>query len=223
MAPHELMTAVAPEKGQLTTDPNTGDRSMEPTGPPPTGAEATPAPPPPAAAQHGWLWRVISPLLLAAASVIVLGLLALTVGPKIFPYQALVVRSGSMSPTIPTGSVVFYHQVPASKVKVGQIIVFARPGQAGERVTHRVYKISADTNGRYFETKGDANGAPDDWRIPAVGTGWVAGFHVPVAGYVLADLQSTTARLLLLLIPALGLGLITLTEIWRDRGKGVKT
>jgi hypothetical protein len=76
--------------------------------------------------------------------------------------------------------------------------------------------------GRYFETKGDANGAPDDWRIPAVGMGWVASFHVPVVGYVLADLQSTTARLLLLLIPALGLGLITLTEIWRDRGKGVK-
>jgi hypothetical protein len=42
---------------------------------------------------------------------------------------------------------------------------------------------------------------------------------VPQLGYVLADLQSTTARLLLLLIPALALGGITLFEIWRDRGK----
>jgi signal peptidase len=200
------------------TDENTGDMSMEPT-----PQELTPEPPATSAApQHGWVWRVVSPLVLAVAGVIVIGLLALTVGPKVLPYQALVVRSGSMAPTIPTGSVVFYHKLAADKVKVGQIIVFDRPGQAGERVTHRVYKISTGPTGRFFETKGDANGAPDDWRIPAVGTGWVAGFHVPVAGYVLADLQSTTARLLLLLIPALGLGLITLTEIWRDRGKGVK-
>ena len=50
--------------------------------------------------------------------------------------------------------------------------------------------------------------------------GYVRLGHIPVIGYVLADLQSTTARLLLLLIPALLLGLITLYEIWRDRRRG---
>jgi len=196
---------------------------MEPTGQIP-GSEAPSAAVAAASQpQHGWIWRVVSPLILAFAAVVVIGLLALTIGPRIFPYEALVVRSGSMAPTIPTGSVVFYTQEPAANVKVGQIIVFDRPGQANERVTHRVYKIVNGPTGRYFQTKGDANGAPDAWQIPAVGTGWVAGFHVPVVGYALADLQSTTARLLLLLIPALGLGVITLTEIWRDRGKGVKT
>jgi signal peptidase I len=191
---------------------------------PQTGPEIPPGARTPAAPTraHSLLWRTVSPLILVFAGVVVLGLLALTIGPRLLPYQALVVRSGSMSPTIPTGSVVFYHRVAASNVKVGQVIVFDRPGQTGERVTHRVYKVVNGPTGRYFETKGDANGAPDDWRIPAVGMGWVASFHVPVVGYVLADLQSTTARLLLLLIPALGLGLITLTEIWRDRGKGVK-
>jgi signal peptidase I len=218
VAHHEL-TAALPDKGQSVIDENTGGMSTEPPasqeGSPGTPAQSSPG-------RHGWVWRVIAPLLLAVVGVIVIGLLALTVGPKLFPYQALVVRSGSMAPTIPTGSVVFYRKVAADKVTVGQIIVFDRPGQTGERVTHRVYKISNGPTGRYFETKGDANGSPDGWRIPAVGTGWVAGFHVPVAGYVLADLQSTTARLLLLLIPALGLGLITLAEIWRDRGKGAK-
>jgi len=164
--------------------------------------------------------KVLSPIVLAVVGVIVLGLLAITVGPRFLPYQALVVRSGSMSPTIPTGSVVFYHRVSADQVKVGQVIVFNRPGDASERVTHRVFKISNGPTGRYFVTKGDANGAPDDWQVPAVGKGWVASFHVPVVGYVLADLQSTTARLLLLLIPALLLGLITIYEIWRDRRRG---
>jgi signal peptidase I len=161
--------------------------------------------------------RALAPLGAAVVGVLVLGLLAITVGPRFLPYQALVVRSGSMSPTIPTGSVVFYHKVPADQVKVGQVIVFSEPGVANRLVTHRVYEIKSGTTGRYFVTKGDANGSPDDWRIPVVGTGWVAGLHVPVVGYVLAYLQSPLARLLLLLIPALALGAITLYEIWRDR------
>ena len=164
--------------------------------------------------------RIASWLLVVAATIVALCLLAVSVGPRFFPYQALVVRSGSMSPTIPTGSIVFYKKKQAADVEVGDIIVFAKPGQSNEKVTHRVFRISNSPTGRYFTTKGDANGAPDDWRIPAVGTGWVAAFHVPVAGYALVDLQSTEARLLLLLIPAVLLGLITLYEIWRDRERG---
>jgi len=161
--------------------------------------------------------RIASWLLVLAATAIALGLVAISIGPRFLPYQALVVRSGSMSPTIPTGSVVFYKKVTAAKVKVGDVIVFDKPGQQNEKVTHRVFKISNAPTGRYFTTKGDANGAPDDWRVPAVGTGWVERFHVPTLGYILADLQSTTARLLLLVIPAILLGMITLYEIWRER------
>jgi signal peptidase I len=157
---------------------------------------------------------------MAAATVVVLALVATTVGPRLLPYQALVVRSGSMSPTIPTGSIVFYRQRDASKVKVGDVIVFAKPGQPNEKVTHRVYQIGSSPTGRYFVTKGDANAAPDDWRVPALGTGWIAAFHVPAAGYALADLQSQLGRLLLLLIPAILLGAITLWELWRERHGG---
>jgi len=209
------------DRGQTTGDMNIMEISMDPTTPTDEAAAA-------AATLAGRAWprlviKMLSPLILAAVAVIVFGLLAITVGPRFLPYQALVVRSGSMAPTIPTGSVVFYHKVSAPQVKVGQVIVFARPGQPSERVTHRVFKIATGQAGPYFVTKGDANGVPDDWRVPAVGTGWVASFHVPVVGYILYDLQSTTARLLLLLIPALLLGAITLYEIWRDRGRGERT
>jgi signal peptidase I len=171
----------------------------------------------PPTSRLGLAGRIASWVIVVAASIVALGLLAVSVGPRFLPYQALVVRSGSMSPTIPTGSIVFYRKVTSAKVKVGDIIVFDKPGQQNEKVTHRVFKISNGPTGRFFTTKGDANGAPDDWQVPAVGTGWVASFHVPGIGYALADLQSTTARLLLLLIPALLLGAITLYEIWRDR------
>ncbi|MCW2965839.1 MAG: signal peptidase [Actinomycetia bacterium] len=185
---------------------------------PPTGDIGAPTTPTRGGSLH-LVGRILSWILVAAASIVAVSLLAVTIGPKFFPYQALVVRSGSMSPTIKTGSIVFYEKVNADKVKVGDIIVFDKPGQTNEKVTHRVFKISNGSTGRYFTTKGDANGAPDSWRVPAVGTGWVSAFHIPAIGYALAALQSTLARLLLLVIPALALGAITLYEIWRERGR----
>jgi signal peptidase len=169
-----------------------------------------------------WRWtkRVVGAVALLAVTAAVLGLAAITIGPHLFNYQALVVRSGSMSPNIPTGSVVFYRPIQASEVKVGDVIVFNRPGDASERITHRVYAIQSGSNGKYFITKGDANGDPDPWHVPAVGTGWKAVWHVPVVGYVLFDIQSTYGRLLLLLIPAALLALITLWEIWDGRRAG---
>src|SRR3569833_684457 len=170
-----------------------------------------------------WLGVGATWLLLVVATVVVAGLAAITGGPKFLPSQALVVRSGSMEPTIPTGSVVFYRKVDAAKVKVGDVIVYAKPGQADEKVMYRVYQISRDPNGgRYFTTKGDANGTPDEWRIPAAGTGWIAVTHVPALGYALADIQSPLGRLLLLLVPAVLLGVITLYEIVTDRRAAAK-
>ena len=171
----------------------------------------------------GLAGRIIAWIVMVAAGLIVLGLVAITIGPRFLPYQALLVRSGSMSPTIPTGSIVFYTKIPSAKVKVGDVIVFSKPGDSTEKVTHRVYQIGHSATGEYFITKGDANGTPDDWRVPAVGTGWIARFHVPAIGYALVYLQSTLARLLLLVIPAILLGALTLHEIWQDRARGAST
>jgi signal peptidase len=206
------------EEGQLTGEANIMALEMT-TSPPTTPQEPETAHPAPRSAL-GLTGRILGWLLLVLAGLIVLGLLAVTIGPRFLPYQALIVRSGSMSPTIPTGSIVFYRKVDASKVKVGDVIVFAKPGDPNEKVTHRVYRIGHSSTGEYFITKGDANGTPDDWRVPAIGTGWIASFHVPRAGYALVYLQSTLARLLLLVIPAILLGALTLYEIWQDRARG---
>lgn len=168
----------------------------------------------------GLVGKTLGWLAMIAAGLVVLGLLSVTVGPRFLPYQALIVRSGSMAPTIPTGSIVFYTKEAASKIKVGDVIVFEKPGTTNEKVTHRVYKIGHGATGEFFITKGDANGVPDDWQVPAVGTGWIARFHLPTVGYALVYLQSTLARLLLLVIPAILLGAITLYEIWQERARG---
>jgi len=203
----------------LTTEANIMGLEMT------TSQQTTPQEPGAAASMQqrsalGLVGRILGWVAMVAAGLVVLGLLAITVGPRFLPYQALIVRSGSMSPTIPTGSIIFYTKIPSANVKVGDVIVFQKPGSTNEKVTHRVYKIGQDSTGRYFITKGDANGSPDDWRVPAVGTGWIARFHLPSIGYALVYLQSTLARLLLLVIPAILLGAITLYEIWQDRARG---
>jgi signal peptidase I len=208
------------ERGKLAD--NTNIMALEMTTSLPQTTPQEPGAPAPVRERSalGLVGKTLGWIAMIAAGLIVLGLLAITIGPRFLPYQALIVRSGSMSPTIPTGSVVFYTKIDSAKVKVGDVIVFAKPGSTNEKVTHRVYKIGQGSTGRYFITKGDANGTPDDWQVPAVGTGWIARFHVPTVGYALVDLQSTLARLLLLVIPAILLGAITLYEIWQDRGRG---
>lgn len=78
--------------------------------------------------------------------------------PMIFGYKPLVVLTGSMEPTIKTGSVLYYKKVPESELKVGDPITFKINGQY---VSHRINSIK---DGQY-QTKGDANQSPDPVRI----------------------------------------------------------
>lgn len=158
-------------------------------------------------------------VLIVLASLVVLALLLVDVGPRFLPYQALVVRSGSMTPTIPTGSLVVYHKVQASELKVGDIIVFNKPNDPSEKVTHRIFRIETGPHGKYFLTKGDANLVPDAWAIPAKGSGWEASWHVPTVGYLLWYIQSGSLRILLIVIPAAALALLALNDFRRSGSK----
>lgn len=149
-------------------------------------------------------------------AIVVAALLFVDVGPRFLPYQALVVRSGSMSPAIPTGSVVLYHKVEASRLKTGDVIVFTEPGTT-TMVTHRIYAVKNGPTGRYFETKGDANALPDDWKVPAKGTGWESFWHVPVVGYILWGIETGWTRVLLIIVPALVLAVLALVDFTRAR------
>lgn len=151
-------------------------------------------------------------VLIGAGTLIVATLLFLNVGPRFLPYQALIFRSGSMSPTIPTGSIALYKKAAASSLHVGQVIVFSDPIHPGERITHRIVAIRTGPTGRYFVTKGDANPAVDDWQVPAVGSGWVVFAHVPELGYVVSSLQDTRVRIILIGVPLAAIAALSLLD-----------
>lgn len=153
----------------------------------------------------------------ALGALVVVTILLVSVGPRVLPYQTYFVRSGSMEPTIGTGSMVVLTKVDGSQLQPGDIITFKNPDDESVLVTHRIVEIETTDQGRVFVTKGDANADVDAWRVPASGTGWKYKFNVPVIGYVFGYLGTPQARLGLLVVPALILGLLAVLDIWRPK------
>jgi len=138
----------------------------------------------------------------------------LVIGPHLLPYRIYAIESGSMRPTLPVGSTVVLRPIAASRIEVGEIITFHRPGSATVLVTHRVVAIERHSGRTFFVTKGDANGVPDAWRVPAAGTGWRYAFSVPYLGYPVAALKQPVVRLGLFAALALALAAAALVRVW---------
>jgi signal peptidase I len=121
-----------------------------------------------------------------------LGFLALLVLPRMTPIDVLIVRGGSMEPSIHLGSVVIVDRA-ARTPAIGTAAAF-RDG-TGAIVTHRV--IAIDAAG--YETKGDANVHADLGRRAKDEVYGSVLLTVPYAGYVLHLLHQPIVFLILLL------------------------
>ena len=140
--------------------------------------------------------------------------IALLIGPHLLPYRIYAIESGSMRPTLPVGSTVVLRHVAASRIRVGDIITFKRPGADSVLVTHRVVAIKRQTGRTFFVTKGDANGVRDAWQVPAAGTGWRYAFSVPYLGYPVTALKQPVVRLGLFAALALAVAAAALVRVW---------
>ena len=105
--------------------------------------------------------RVLGDVLLwlaAIAGVVCILLVVLAFTAQI---TLIMFRTGSMSPTIPAGSVAVVQRVPATEIAVGDVVTVDREGELP--VTHRVTTISpgASAQERVITMRGDANAADD--------------------------------------------------------------
>lgn len=139
-------------------------------------------------------------------------LLLLLVGPRVLPFKTYAVMSGSMEPTIHVGSLVVLEPANSADLRVGDVITFDPPGYGSELVTHRIYSIEQGPDGPVFQTKGDANGTPDAWRIQAGGRGYRVLFSVPYLGWITGAMLGKLALLVVLTLVGAGSLLI---RIWR--------
>jgi len=79
--------------------------------------------------------------------------------PGLLNYQAYAVVSGSMEPSIPTGSLVYVKEISPQNVHAGEIIAYYGGRDNNAIITHRV--VENKKTERQFITKGDANQTED--------------------------------------------------------------
>lgn len=137
--------------------------------------------------------------------VFIAGLTALSVlkvpnGIKIFS-----VKSGSMSPAVPLGSIVVIK--PQDQYKVSDIITYKSENERNIEnpklsTTHRIVEVQDKEGKLFYLTKGDANEAPDGLPVDSKLVLGKVLFYIPVIGYLISITKTVTGLIILIVIPA---------------------
>ena len=114
-----------------------------------------------------------------ATSIVAVAIIWFSVG--LFPFQPVLVGSGSMQPAMHVGDVVIVAKVPSDKIEPGDIIQYREA--EGITTVHRVIEIQEIEGKRVFVTQGDANRRPDaNPVLPANVVGKVV-LNIPKVGW----------------------------------------
>jgi len=128
-------------------------------------------------------------------------------------YDAYIVLSDSMQPTINSGDIVFIGRPNhpfVNEVKPDAIVTYQH---SDGLVTHRVVSITGDA----LVTKGDAMEGPDPWPVSSfydVKGGYIT--HVPYVGKLSCFIKTKTGWLITIILPALFLLVLIIKEIIKE-------
>jgi signal peptidase len=115
-----------------------------------------------------------------------------------------VVVSGSMEPSIPTGSLILVRQTDTRNLAEGRVIAFTSPSDPNKIITHRIDSVSRQPGGSVaYRTKGDNNNAPDNWTVLPEQIKGAYAFHVPYIGYAIAWSKTPLGFAAVVGVPAL--------------------
>lgn len=115
-------------------------------------------------------------------------------GLYLFGIRPYIVQTGSMSPTIPAGSISFVnHHVTYEEIQNQDIIAF-RMGE-GTIFMHRA--VAKDQYG--ITTKGDANRMPDNALVTEDNFVGKAIFSIPELGLMIRNLRTKTGMMLFII------------------------
>ncbi|HEY4527381.1 MAG TPA: signal peptidase I [Candidatus Paceibacterota bacterium] len=124
--------------------------------------------------------------------------------------EVKIVKSGSMEPTIKTGSVVIIK--PESSYKVGEVITFGEDSKTRVPTTHRIVAVQTQNGQTMYTTKGDANEDADTQVTPASEVIGKVLLDAPYAGFILDFARQPIGFTFLIIIPA---AIIIIDELFR--------
>ena len=141
-------------------------------------------------------------------------------------FNAYVVMSGSMPPTIQVKDIVVTKKVPEEKLEVGDIITFISPDTrfGGISITHRIIEKYYDESiGSYsYRTKGDNNNIADSVLVPNKNILGKVILKVPKLGYLQDILSSKGGLIIVVLIPCLVILSYDIMKLLKKAGQKTK-
>lgn len=165
-----------------------------------------------------WMNRLAG-LVLTVAAILIAVTAALVLPGN---WQLRPVRSGSMAPTVATGSLGVVERVGVDEVGMGDVILFHDPDEPQRLVMHRIVSVTESNGRQEVETKGDANPTKDPWRFSLTGPyAYKLRYAVPYAGHPTMWIRTPATRPLVLtagsLIAAYAVLQLFLPEQWWRR------
>ena len=112
-----------------------------------------------------------------------------------------IVQSGSMEPTIKTGSLAVIK--PESSYKVGDVVTFGKDTKTEVPTTHRIIADRVENGVLIYTTKGDANEDKDTREVRKDEIIGKTIFSVPYLGYIMDFAKKPLGFTLLIGLPAL--------------------
>ena len=141
-------------------------------------------------------------------------------------FNAYVVLSGSMLPTIKIKDIVVTKKIEEERLEVGDVITFISPDTrfGGISVTHRIIeKVYDESSGVYkYRTQGDANNVADAVLVPNENILGKVIVKVPKLGYIQDLLASKGGLIVLVLIPCLAILSFDIMKIFKKMGQKTK-
>ena len=129
--------------------------------------------------------------------------------------QPMVMVTGSMTKSIPVGSIVVDQTVSPSSLRVGDVISFRKPLGSPGIATHRIIEIQRSNGHVVYRTKGDSNPIADPWAIVFERNMQAHRviFHAPYIGYALLFAHSQLGIIVLIAYVCFSLLVTTLKVI----------
>lgn len=132
-----------------------------------------------------------------------MGIFVMVVSP-LLPFENVprtyVVVSGSMEPTIMTGSLIVTKPVVVDQLHDGQIVAFTSPQSPKDTIVHRIIDSS---DKQKIKTKGDNNNAEDNWELAGENVKGEYVFAIPYLGHAGYFVRKPLGFFLMIFLPAL--------------------
>lgn len=178
------------------------------------------------------LAKGVSALLLGVLSIfaLLLVLLGLFARPgsdgisRVHGHPVLTVLSGSMKPVFDPGDMIVDNPISpanAARLAAGNIITFhVANSSSNNLITHRIFAVK-NTNGQVtYQTKGDANNAPDPEPVTPQQIVGTYRSHIPYGGYVLQWAQQKIVFFVIIIVPVIYLVAMQIAKHWNETDKG---